>query len=325
MASVQEAREALGGRLRDLRQIKQLTGRQLAERLAWPASKVSKLETGRQTPTEADITAWVRSTTDNPQDEAALRAMVQTLETAHAEWQRILRGGSHHHQETWADIEGKAGRLRVFESTYVPGLLQTAEYARHRIAQAVTLFDLADDIDQAVRKRLARQDVLYDRQKRFYFVLTEAVLRYRLCPPEVMLPQLDRLVAASTLPNVRLGIISFGTTYLIGPGHGFWIFDDDKVLVEIFSAELTLAQPQEIDLHSQMFARWPRPPPTMPQLARSSRVSWTTCGADCRKQSQRHSRIPTDEPTQPPPTPRGRCGSGRPAAVAGGACVALPG
>lgn len=179
--------------------------------------------------------------------------MVQTLETAHAEWQRILRGGAHHHQETWADMEGKAGRLRVFESTYVPGLLQTAEYARHRIAQAVTLFGLANDIDQAVRTRLARQDVLYDREKRFYFVITEAVLRYRLCPPEVMLPQLDRLVAASTLPNVRLGIISFGTKYLIGPGHGFWIFDDDKVLVEIFSAELTLAQPQEVNLHSQIF------------------------------------------------------------------------
>lgn len=182
-----------------------------------------------------------------------MRAMLHTLETAHAEWRRLLRGGLHHHQETWADMERKATRLRVFESTYIPGLLQTAGYARHRIAQAITLFGTSNDIEEAVQMRMARQDVLYDPRKRFYFVITEAALRYRLCPPEVMLPQLDRLVSVSALPNVRLGVIGFETTYVIGPGHGFWIFDDDKILVEVFSAELTLAQPQEIELHRQIF------------------------------------------------------------------------
>lgn len=253
MTSIQEAREALGARLRDLRQTASLNGRQLATRLSWPASKVSKLETGRQTPSQEDIAAWVVATTDNPQDAAALRAMLQNLETAHAEWQRLLRGGMHHHQETWAGMERKAAHLRVFESTYIPGLLQTAEYARYRMTQAIKLFGTVNDIDDAIRLRLTRQEVLYDRRKRFYFVITEAALRYRLCPPEVMLPQLDRLVAVSTLPNVRLGIIGFETAYVIGPSHGFWIFDNNKVLVEIYSAELTLAQPQEVDLHSQIF------------------------------------------------------------------------
>lgn len=60
-------------------------------------------------------------------------------------------------------------------------------------------------------------------------------------------------MAASTLPNVRLGVIPFGTPFVIAPGCGFWIFDDRQVLVEIFSAELTLTQAQEIDLHEKVF------------------------------------------------------------------------
>jgi Domain of unknown function (DUF5753) len=200
-----------------------------------------------------DIRAWVEATTDDPQDAAALLTVLLTLETAHAEWQRLLRGGVHHHQNAWAEMEREASTLRVFEPAHVPGLLQTAGYARHRLTQAIIVFGATNDIDDAVRARMARQEVLYDPRKRFHVVITEAVLRYRMCPPEVMLPQLDRLVAASTLPNLRLGIVGFDTAYVIAPGHGFWMFDDDKVLVEIFSAELTLAQPQEIELHTKVF------------------------------------------------------------------------
>lgn len=253
MTSVHQAREALGSRLRGLRRAAGLTGRELADRLSWPPSKVSKLETGKQTPTEADLGSWAEVTHADPQDAAALVAMLHTLESSHAEWRRVLSGGAHHHQGVWADMEQAVGRLRVFEPAFVPGLLQTAGYARHRLAQAITVFGAPNDIDDAVRARLARQDVLYNTRKRFHFVITEAVLRYRLCPPELMLAQLDRLVSVSTLPNVRLGVIGFDAAYVVAPGHGFWIFDDEKVLVEIFSAELTLAQPQEIELHSKVF------------------------------------------------------------------------
>ena len=236
-----------------LRRSAELTGRELARRLTWPASKISKLETGKQTPSGADITAWVAATSGDPGDTAALLTMLETLESAHADWQRLLRGGAHHHQGTWAVMERKAERLRVFEPAHVPGLLQTPGYARYRLTQAITVFGATNDIDDAVRVRIARQDILHDPRRRFHFVITEAVLRYRLCPPEVMLGQLDRLVTASMLPNVRLGIVGFDTAYVIAPGHGFWIFDDEKVLVEIFSAELTLAQRHEVDLHTKVF------------------------------------------------------------------------
>src|SRR5208282_4521422 len=81
----------------------------------------------------------------------------------------------------------------------------------------------------------------------------EATLRYRLCAAEVMLGQLDRLITFAALPNVRLGTIGFGTAYVIAPAHGFWLLDNDRVMVETFSAELNLAQPQEIELYNSIF------------------------------------------------------------------------
>lgn len=57
-SNVHEARDALGKRLRELRQAADMSGRQLAESLSWPPSKVSKLENGRQTPTDDDIRKW---------------------------------------------------------------------------------------------------------------------------------------------------------------------------------------------------------------------------------------------------------------------------
>lgn len=50
-SNVHEARNALGKRLRELRQATSMSGRQLAELLSWPASKMSKLENGRQNTT----------------------------------------------------------------------------------------------------------------------------------------------------------------------------------------------------------------------------------------------------------------------------------
>ncbi|MBT8226002.1 MAG: helix-turn-helix domain-containing protein [Dactylosporangium sp.] len=89
MTSVHEARDALGKRLRALRRQADLSGRQLAELLSWPPSKVSKLENGRQAPTDGDIRNWTRATNSEGETEALL-ASLHTLEVQHAEWQRQL-------------------------------------------------------------------------------------------------------------------------------------------------------------------------------------------------------------------------------------------
>ena len=251
-SNVHEARNALGKRLRELRQAANLSGRQLAESLSWPPSKVSKLENGRQTPTDDDIRGWTQVTGSQSETEALL-ASLHTLEVQHAEWQRIFRVGLKPHQQELIEWDQRTRFFRAFEATVIPGLLQTAEYARSRFAEGIRRLKVPNDINEAVAKRVQRQEILYRPDKRFHFVLTEAALRFRLCPPDVMLGQLDRLVSLSQLPNVRLGIIGFETQYATSPWHGFWMYDNERVLVETLSAELDLRQPQEIELYGSAF------------------------------------------------------------------------
>lgn len=250
--NVYEARSALGKRLRELRSSAGITGRELAESLGWQASKVSKLENGKQTPTNDDIRSWTRLTGSEAETETLLVSL-HTLETQYADWQRQLRGGLRPHQYQLAEIDAQTRLFRVFDPATIPGLLQTAEYARARFTEGAVLFNMPDDIDYAVRTRMQRQELLYRQDKRFHFVLTEAALRYRRSSSEVQLAQLDRLIPLSALPNVKLGIIGFETQLVVGPWHAFWLRDQGRVTIETFSAELNLAQPQEIELYSRIF------------------------------------------------------------------------
>ncbi|MCP2169709.1 helix-turn-helix domain-containing protein [Goodfellowiella coeruleoviolacea] len=252
ITSVDEARDALGKRLRELRQQAGLSGKGLAESLSWPASKISKIEHGRQTPTDEDIRSWVGATNAEAQL-GSLLAALHTLELHHAEWQRLLKAGMRAHQSSLARHDEKTKLYRGFENTVIPGLVQTPDYARARFAQVVMVHKVPNDINEAVRVRMRRQEMLYRPDKRFHFILTEAALRYRLVSVDVMLAQLDRLVAVSSMRNVRLGIIGFNTRYITDPRHGFWLLDNDLVRVETYSAELNLRQPQEIALYSSIF------------------------------------------------------------------------
>ncbi|MFL6077956.1 MAG: helix-turn-helix domain-containing protein [Mycobacteriales bacterium] len=249
-----EARRALGARLRELRREAELTGKELAASLSWPASKVSKLENGKQTPTDEDIRSWTRAAAAESETDGLLAAL-HTLELQHSEWRRQFQGGLRAHQGELADLDERTRLFRVFEPMVVPGLLQTAEYARVRFAEGIRFLRVPNDIDAAVRARVQRQEILYRTDKGFHFVLTEAALRFRLCATDVMLAQLDRLVVLAALRNVRLGIIPFETRPVVAPWHGFWVLDNQRVMIETYSAELNLAQPQEIELYTSVFER----------------------------------------------------------------------
>ncbi|GAA2222530.1 hypothetical protein GCM10010429_56920 [Micromonospora olivasterospora] len=127
--------------------------------------------------------------------------------------------------------------IRNAEIVYIPGLLQTAEYARHRIQEGVGLHGADEqEIAAATAERVRRHQILYDTSKRFEFVVTEAALRLLLCPAEVQLAQLDRLLALAGMPNLQFGIIPFGVYLPTAPQNGFILFDDLAV-VETFIGE----------------------------------------------------------------------------------------
>jgi len=253
-ANVQQAREALGAHLRQLRRDTGLNGKDFAARLGWMPSKVSKIELGQQTPTPADLDAWVDAA-GRPDTAAALRDELAALESFYREYRRRLRSGMRPRQQEALDTETKARRIRVFDTHYVPGPFQTPEYARQMLAKGARLHGAPDDVDEAVAVRMRRQELLYRPGKSFHFVVGEAVLRSGAAAPRTaMVAQLDRLVAATTLgPDVRFGVIPFEVEWPVFLDHGFWIIDDDFVIVETLAAELRLTRPDEVEIYAKVF------------------------------------------------------------------------
>jgi transcriptional regulator with XRE-family HTH domain len=251
-STVHQAREALGHRLRDLRRDAGLTGRQLALLAGWQSSKISKLEYGKQTPTEADIEAWCRLCYA-PDQTADLVATVRNIEAMYVEWRRVLRTGTRRRQEASIALEAETELLRWYEPLLVPGILHTAEYAAAILARVIDFYGVPDDLDAGVAARMERQQILYKGNHRFHFILAEQALRTRVGNPGTMIGQLDRLLTVLSLPRVSLGILPSRVEYRV-PTNQFIMFDDRVVHVENVSAEVAVTQPREIALYAKAFS-----------------------------------------------------------------------
>ncbi|MFH9174360.1 helix-turn-helix domain-containing protein [Streptomyces albogriseolus] len=142
------ARAALGARLRELRFTcpgSRLTGQQLAQRLGWPGSKVSKLENGRQTATPEDLPAWADAT-EQPGVYPELAARLAGFESHIRSWRRALANGFKPlHEGLSAEID-RASDVWIWKESVIAGLLQTPEYARHVVQRYSELLDDADNI-----------------------------------------------------------------------------------------------------------------------------------------------------------------------------------
>jgi len=227
----------------------------LAAQLGWAQSKVSRLENGKQTATLEDVEAWAQAVRASAEEYDVLVAELRGMRFDYATWKHQLRSGTARRQRANLPLEANAGLVRVFVPDMIPGLLQTAEYARHVFARLVTLHGIPNDVEEGVRTRMRRQQVLYDPSKRFRFLLTEAALRYRICPPSVHRGQLDRLLAAAGMDTITLAIIPFTATLPVVPSHAFTMFDDTLVLVETIGAELVFKATEEKTLYADVFER----------------------------------------------------------------------
>jgi transcriptional regulator with XRE-family HTH domain len=248
-----QARAALGIRLRDIRRDAGLSGVHLAEVNGWLPSKVSKIEHGRQTPSEQDLEAWCRhcrALAELPDLIAAVRA----IETQFAEWRRILRAGTKRRQAA-ASVLDRARIFRIYEPAVLPGLLQTREYARAVLAVTVDFFQIPDDADEGADARIARQTILTQRDRRFHVLVGEQAMRTNVGGRDVMRAQLDRLLAVAAMPQVRLGIVPLDAPYRVPLHNGFWILDSTLVQFDTYTAELSLTRPDEIALYARAFER----------------------------------------------------------------------
>lgn len=174
---------------------------------------------------------------------------------ANTEFQNVrssLKRGLHQKQRELAALEADSTHIRFFLPTMITGLLQTPEYAR------ASLGVFPGDHGQAIAKRLDRQATLYNRAKRFTFLLTEAAVRWQLVEPAVMAVQVGRLVSLSELPNIAVGVIPLEARVPDGPLNTFTVYDDRLATAETFGGVIMMRDPRDVAYHLELFAFFER-------------------------------------------------------------------
>lgn len=244
MTGVEQARQAFGARLRELRKAANLTGVQLAAAAGWHSAKVSRIEHGKQTPSDHDLTVWCRLCNADlllPD----LRAALANVEALWHEWRRIAATGHTQQQRRRIELEARSKTIRNYEHAAVPGLLQTEPYARAILAACIEFVGGLDDLDRAVAARVARQQILHQGARRVAVLLAEQALYTTVGDNQVMIGQLEHLLAVLPLPRLVLGIVP-RTAEFIYTTTCFVILDNRIAEVETISAGLTITQPREL-------------------------------------------------------------------------------
>jgi transcriptional regulator with XRE-family HTH domain len=245
-------RMMLGAHLRQLREARGISREDAGWRIRSSESKISRMELGRVSFKERDIADLLTLYGVRAQDERdRLLALARNANTP-GWWHRygdVLPNWF----QSYLGLEAAAAVIRTYEIQFVPGLLQTAEYARavillgHRNAST-------DEINRRVSLRMDRQRILTRRDPpHLWVVMDEAVLRRPVGGRSVMRGQLAALIEASKLPNIRLQIIPFHTGGHAASGGAFSIlrFRDqdlpDVVYVEQLTSAIYLDKRDDVD------------------------------------------------------------------------------
>jgi len=256
MSTVNDAKEALGNRLSDIRKDARLTGRELAALTGWHFTKISKIEHGRTMPSDADLELWCfhcRAESELPD----LLATARTIEKAYAELRRLHRAGTARYQRELQERDQQGRRFRTFTTSLVPGPVQIADYAATILTDAVEMLGHPADIEQTVQARMERAKLVGTASRLYHFVLLENVLNAGVVPVGIMRAQLAHMLTVQPMPNVNLGIIPRGKRRYM-PLHEFTITDDTAVTMETFSAIIKVTRPREIAVYAKVFDHFSR-------------------------------------------------------------------
>ena len=254
-SAVQQARQEIADRLREIRLDAGLTKRAVAAAAGWHESKCSRIEHARTPPSDEDIRAWCRICRADGQA-ADLIAASRAADSMWTQWRRLERPGLRRAQESVIPLWENTRTFRIYSPFLIPGPVQTTAYIR-ALLKAVRdrRPNLVDDIDEAVQVRVATQHVTYESDPQFTIVLEENVLRHQIGGAAVLREQLEHLQSSMSLPSVRLGIIPFSADRsLLHPVEMFFMHDDAQVNVELVSGWLRVTQPSEVQMYADAFA-----------------------------------------------------------------------
>lgn len=254
-------RRKLGTELRLLRTRAGLTSVEAARLVGWHQSKVSRIETGSSgvKPDDVRLLLDAYDVLDPELRELLLVLAGGEDGGGRQNWWHAYRGVLPPAYRDFISLESQARGMRTLETSVVPGLLQTPEYAR-AVTRAAVEGVPADQLDTLVKVRLARQEVLHsDPPLRLDAVLDEAVLRREVGGPGVMERQLERLRKAAALPQVRLQVLPFSAGAHIGVTGPFVIFsflntaDLDVVVLDHLTSSLYLERKEDLQAYVEAF------------------------------------------------------------------------
>jgi transcriptional regulator with XRE-family HTH domain len=194
----------LGLALRRAAQAKGLSSRELARRLAWSDSRISRLFSGTRGTSPADIAALLAICGIKTPKRDELVALSRRA-NERGWWQEY---GDRLPPEltTLTDYEDAAIAITEYQSVLMPGLLQTTEYAR-AILQAYPNIP-ASELDKRVWARMRRRDVLDRRPPaKCRFFLDESAFTRTGPGWQVMSEQMHHLLRMSVRPNVEIRVI----------------------------------------------------------------------------------------------------------------------
>ncbi|MFJ8660700.1 helix-turn-helix transcriptional regulator [Streptomyces sp. NPDC093795] len=167
----------------------------------------------------------------------------------------------------YVSLEGAASLIRAYEPQFIPGLLQTGDYARAILRSGAvgggSDADKDEETERHVALRMERQSLLTrEDAPKFWVIMDETVFRRPVgAGPEVMRDQLDRLLEASELPNVTLQIAEFASGHHPGTYGPFVLFRfampelPDMVYSEYLTGAVYLDARPEVASHLEVMDR----------------------------------------------------------------------
>ncbi|MFJ2028396.1 helix-turn-helix domain-containing protein [Streptosporangium sp. NPDC087985] len=249
-------RRRLASELRRIREERGLTIDQVAAQLDWHATKLSRFETGRRAVQPSDVRALLAIYEIESGEHDALLALAR--EARQRGWWHAYGQAVPEWFEVYVGLESEASALHLYESEFVPGLLQTEDYIRavHRAAQ---IRASEEEIDQRVAVRVARQKLLAgDGSLHLWVIVNEAAIRRPVGGIQTMRTQLEYLAESATRPNVTLQVLPFSVGAHPAMGGGFHILgfgpnDLDVVYIEYPTGTIYLEKQPEVERYTLMF------------------------------------------------------------------------
>jgi transcriptional regulator with XRE-family HTH domain len=230
-----------------------MTADQVAERVGFSRSKISRLENGQRGASKVDIVRLCELYQVDEQDRLRL------TELAAEGKQRAWWSPFSLPRSDYIGLEAEAASISDWSLAIVPGLLQTPDYARAIVRAGVSAGELRI-VDERVRVRMARQHLLFsDEAPSLETVLDESVLHRVVGSPAVMLAQLRQLLEMSQLQNVTIRVVPYDAGVVPAGVNRFAILRfalpeiTDIVLIEELTSHHYLREPGEVESYSATF------------------------------------------------------------------------